>query len=186
MKFLGFGMRNNPIVLLLIFLSTGCTSLAVSQNNVLNSASETGGLNVKSFDCAASSLYSLCVKYDMNIPYDDCVHLLPKNPKGNNMLELKMVLRHLGFKIRAEELSAKQLGDMKLPCVVLLVPSGISAMGRQPGTIGHYMVLWPVDAEKVEILDYPRPPFTVNRNYWGKHLQTVGIESVPALICDRQ
>ena len=101
------------------------------------------------------------------------------------MLEFKQVLQHLGFKVKAEQLSADQSGDVNLPCIVLLIPSGINAIGRQPGMIGHYLVLWPVDAEKVEILDYPRPPFAVNRNYWGKHLQTVGINTAPVLICDR-
>lgn len=185
MKFLACDMRSNRLIVLGMFLCMGCTSSSFSQNTVQESISQTCKMNTPSFDCAASSLYSLCVKYDMNIPYDDCVHLLPKSSKGNNMLELKQVLQRRGFKVRAEELSAEQSGDVNLPCIVLLMPSGINAVGRPPRTIGHYLVLWPVDSEKVEILDYPRSPFTVNRNYWGKHLQTVGVNTVPVLVCDR-
>jgi ABC-type bacteriocin/lantibiotic exporter with double-glycine peptidase domain len=138
------------------------------------------------YDCAASSLYGLCTKFDVNISYDNCVQLLPKGSKGNNMLEFKQVLQSLGFNVKAERFSAEQSGDVNLPCIVLLIPSGINTIGGQPGPIGHYMVLWPVDAEKLEILDYPRPPVIISRNYWGKHLQTIGIDNVPMLICDRQ
>jgi len=179
-------MRSNRLLVLGIFVCTGCAFSSVSQNTVQESGPQTCKLNMPSFDCAANSLYVLCARYDMNIPYDDCTRLLPKSSKGNNMLEFKNALQHLGFNVRAEQFSADQSGDMNLPCIVLLMPSGINAIGRPPRTIGHYLVLWPVDAEKIEILDYPRPPVIISRNYWGKHLQTVGIESVLALICDRQ
>ena len=136
------------------------------------------------YDCAASSLYGLCIKSDVNVSYEDCLRFLPKSLKGNNMLEFKKVLQQLGFSVKAEQLSADQTGEVNLPCIVLLIPSGIKITGMQPGTMGHYIVLWPIDSQKMEIIDYPRPSLTINRNYWAKHLQTIGISTVPVLVCD--
>jgi len=189
MKFLVCDMRNNERIVLgvLILLCAGCfSSSSISQNARHKTVPETCELNATLFDCGASSLYGLCTRSGINISYDDCVRLLPKSSKGNNMLEFKNALQHLGFNVRAEQFSADQSGDLNLPCIVLLMPSGINAIGRPPGTIGHYLVLWPADAEKVEIIDYPRPPVIISRNYWGKHLQTVGIKTIPVLICDWQ
>ena len=137
------------------------------------------------YDCAASSLYGLCIKSDVNVSYEDCLHFLPKSSKGNNMLEFKKVLQQLGFSVKAEQLSADQTGEVNLPCIVLLIPTGIKITGMQPGTMGHYLVLWPINSQKMEIIDYPRPSLTINRNYWVKHLQTIGVSTVPVLVCNR-
>ena len=99
------------------------------------------------------------------------------------MLEFKRALQSLGFGVRAERLSAKQTSEINEPCILLLVPPQNAKSKEDTKPLGHYLVLWPVDTERIEILDYPRPLVTVSRSFWQKHLQTVGIDDIPALLC---
>jgi ABC-type bacteriocin/lantibiotic exporter with double-glycine peptidase domain len=138
------------------------------------------------FDCAASSLYGLCSKSGINLSYDRCLRLLPKSGKGNNMLEFKQTLERLRFNVVAEKFTPDELSDINTPCVLLLYPpiSGPSSQSSKP--LGHYIVLWPVGEDKFEIIDYPRPTSILKKEYFIKHLQTVSISDIPALLCFRQ
>jgi hypothetical protein len=135
------------------------------------------------YDCAASSLFGLCNKSDINLSYEDCLHLLPKSPKGNSMLEYKQALEHIGFFVRAEWLTAGDLGDVKVPCVLLLSLPKNDSNVQSSKNVGHYIVLRPIEENKFEILDYPRPSVIIPKEYLFRHLQTVGINDVPVLFC---
>lgn len=52
--------------------------------------------------------------------------------------------------------------------------------------MGHYLVLYPVNGERVEILDYPRDPTVVSFEYLGRHIRRAGITHIPALLCGQQ
>jgi ABC-type bacteriocin/lantibiotic exporter with double-glycine peptidase domain len=138
------------------------------------------------FDCAASSLYGLCSKSGINLSYEQCLRFLPRSPKGNNMLEFKKVLEQLRFNVIAEKFTADELADINTPCVLLLYPPANVQASQSSKPLGHYIVLWPDEENKFEIIDYPRPTYVLKKDYFIKHLQTVGINNIPVLLCFRK
>ena len=48
---------------------------------------------------------------------------------------------------------------------------------------GHYLVALPLDAESVEILDYPREPTVLFTDSWISHLRSIGVKNIPVLLC---
>ncbi len=193
MRSLAYIMRNRQCIIFCILsahilLFTACApSSSVSNNSYNEPARKICSPIDLSFDCAASSLYGLCKKSGINISYKDCVAILPRSEQGNSMLEVKRALQTVGFEVSAEKLSISQSGEINTPCVVLLFPPGTDTVGgRHSRAMGHYLVLWPVDSNKIEIIDYPRPVFVLSRDYWVRHLKTVGIRSFSALLCTRK
>lgn len=184
MRSLVFDMRSKQHIVFYVFAIEIllCASCSYSPSSSPKSCSSTG----PTFDCGASSLFGLCSKEGINVSYDKCLALLPRSSKGSNMLEFKRAIQYLGFDVRAERLSAKQTSDINMPCVILLMPPQPVKSQKDSRPLGHYLVLWPVDSERIEILDYPRPSVTIARNFWQKHLQTVGIDNIPALLCTKQ
>lgn len=175
-------------VVMLILLIGGCvtpSSKSVSKTQQSPASRKSCKSAGPEFDCAASSLYGLCSKSGINLSYDRCLRLLPRSPKGNNMLEFKKVLEQLRFNVIAEKFTADELADINTPCVLLLYPPGNGTAGQSSNPLGHYIVLWP-EEDKFEIIDYPRPTSILKKEYFIKHLQTVGINDIPALLCFRK
>jgi ABC-type bacteriocin/lantibiotic exporter with double-glycine peptidase domain len=129
-------------------------------------------------DCAANSLYALCRKAKIRVSHQECLKLLPLTDKGNSMLEFKNVLRSLGFQVEAQRLDVEEFADLRVPAIVLILPP----YGAEANA-GHYLVLWPLDGQTVQILDYPHHSVTISVDYWIRHLRRIGIENVPVLLC---
>jgi ABC-type bacteriocin/lantibiotic exporter with double-glycine peptidase domain len=171
-----------------ILLIGGCvtpSSKSVSKTQQSPAPRKSCKSNGPEFDCAASSLYGLCSKSGINLSYERCLRLLPRSSKGNNMLEFKRALESLRFNVVAQKFTANELADINTPSVLLLYPPGKGADSQSSKPLGHYIVLWPDGEDKFEIIDYPRPTSILKKEYFIKHLQTVGISDIPALICFR-
>jgi len=163
------------------FLSCSSPSFR-NQTNFGKSCHATSSSNKQLCECAANSLYSMCSKSDIPISHQLCMELLPPKQQGNNMLEFKAALLSLGFQVEAQKLSVDELANTSVPTVFLLfTPESLELAGAQP--IGHYLVLWPLDKEKVKILNYPHEPVTLSRDYLVKHLHRAGINNAPVLLC---
>jgi len=176
-------------VVILIFLIGGCVtpSLKSVSKTQQSPASRKSCKSARpEFDCAASSLYGLSSKSEINLSYDRCLRLLPRSSKGNNMLEFKRVLEKLQFNVIAEKFTADELADINTPCILLLYPPVSDSASQSSKPLGHYMVLWPTAEDKFEIIDYPRPTSILKKEYFIKHLQTVGINDIPVLLCFRK
>jgi len=101
------------------------------------------------------------------------------------MLEFKAALISLGFGVEAQRLTGGELANIQVPAVVLIsAPENLESARMQPA--GHYLVLWPLDENSVQILDYPHEPIALSRDYWAAHLHRVGANSIPVLLCSKQ
>ena len=102
------------------------------------------------------------------------------------MLEFKNALISLGFQVEALRLTANELANIQVPIICLMLPYENIRNEPESAPIGHYLVLWPLNEESFEILDYPRKPLVVPRNYWIRHLRNIGTENIPVLLCDTE
>jgi len=111
--------------------------------------------------------------------------LLPPKLGGNSMLEFKDALVSLGFGVEAQKLTIDELANIRVPSVVLILPpKKLQGTGALP--LGHYLVLWPLDEEKVRVLDYPHDPFVLSVDYLVRHLRDASITNIPVLLCSKQ
>ncbi len=174
------------IVVIASIFFAGCSRSSLTTQTELDKSSlPTCTTHGQIYDCAANSLYSLCQKSDIPISYQLCLELLPLRQEGNSMLEFKSALLTLDFSVEAQRLTADELANIQDPTVVLISPPEKHEPAKmQPA--GHYLVLWPLDEISVQILDYPREPIAVSRDYWAAHLRRVGANSIPALLCGKQ
>ena len=113
------------------------------------------------------------------------MELLPPKPEGNSMLELREALRSLGFAVESQKLTAEEIVAIRVPTVILILPPQ-KLEGAWAPPKGNYLVLCPVNRERVEILDYPRPPTVVSFEYLARHIRRAEITRIPALLCGQQ
>ena len=165
----------------------GCSLPSLSPQNEPDRLSRTmRPAKGRIYDCAANSLYGLCRKSNIEISYNECLELLPHTSEGNSMLDFKGALMSLGFKVEAVKLTADEFAGLQVPAVVLVLPPPEARLGPHQSTLGHYLVLWPLDDRAFEILDHPREPVRISRDYWVRHLRMTKIETLPVLLCGRQ
>jgi len=101
------------------------------------------------------------------------------------MLEFKSALLSLGFEVEAQKLNVNELANIRTPSVLLVLPPE-NLEGRWAPAFGHYVVLWPLDEQRVRVLDYPRDSVTFSIDYLIRHLRTAGITNIPVLLCSNQ
>jgi ABC-type bacteriocin/lantibiotic exporter with double-glycine peptidase domain len=142
-------------------------------------------VNGRIYDCAANSLYAFCHKWGIDVSYEKCLELLPLTDRGNSMLEFKHALESFGFEATAQRLTPDEFAHLKMPAVVLILPPEHFRTSTAEQYPGHYLVLWPMDEQSLQILDYPHQPVIISRDYWIRHLRRVGIESAPVLLCGK-
>jgi len=137
------------------------------------------------YDCAANSLYFLCQMSNIKISYPECLNLLPFRREGNSMLEFKLALMSLGFKVEAQRINVDELYQIRNPAVILIIPQeNLELLKTQ--TFGHYFVLWPLDDKTLRIFDYPNEPVILSTEFWISHLHTIGVKEMPVLLCSKQ
>ena len=164
----------------------GCTqALLNTRTNFDKPSPVVGPASGRIYDCAANSLYSLCQRANIPISYKMCLELLPFSAEGNSMLEFKTALLALGFQVEAQRLTVDELANIRVPSILLMLSPEYPDAKAQPVT-GHYLVLWPLDEESVQILDYPRAPVVLSTNYWIRHLQRIGVTDIPILLCGKE
>jgi hypothetical protein len=113
------------------------------------------------------------------------MELLPPKPEGNSMLEFKQALMSLGFEVEPQKLTVEEIVAIRVPSVILILPpQKLEGAGAPP--MGHYLVLWPLDRERVKIMDYPRDPIVVSFGYLARHIRRAGITRIPALLCGQE
>ena len=121
----------------------------------------------------------------MGVTYEQCLELLPLTAQGNSMLEFKCALLSLGIDVDAQRLGPEELADIEVPVVVLQLPPPVVASG-DPVAMGHYFVVWPLDDQRIKLLDYPREPVVLARDNWLKHLQAAEARAMPTLLCSQR
>ncbi len=165
----------------------GCSLSSLSPQNEPDRLSRTmRPAKGRIYDCAANSLYGLCRKSNIEISYKECLELLPHTGEGNSMLEFKGALMSLGFNVEAVRLTADEFAGLRVPAVVLMFPPESAWDGTEQPPVGHYSVLWPLDDQSFEMLDYPRQPVVFGTEYLIRHLRMTKIETLPVLLCGRQ
>lgn len=174
----------NISIVSLVILCGGCHTPAEKELSA-SVAQGSSGKNTSKLasGCAANSLYALCSRANLKLSHQQCMKLLPARREGNNMLEYKMALDSLGFRVQAQWLSASEFNTLDIPAILLVPCLGKTQPNGFEGSIGHYLVLWPLDNEAVEILDRPCNRPILTRRYWVKHLQRTGLEQILALLC---
>jgi len=102
------------------------------------------------------------------------------------MLEFKGVLEAIGFEVHAQRITVDELANIRAPTILLALPVGTPEGTTAQPVQGHYLVVWPSDAESVEILDYPREPTVLFTDSWISHLRSIGVKSIPVLLCGKR
>jgi len=113
------------------------------------------------------------------------MELLPPRAGGNSTLEFKNALLSLGFDVEAQKIDVDELSNIQVPSVLLVLPTENLESGWAP-SFGHYFVLWPLDKQRVRILDYPRESVVFSIDYLIRHLRSAGITNIPVLVCSNQ
>lgn len=182
-------MRKIVIVCTIVITSTffqSCTHPSLSnQTNLDKPRPEASTASGRIYDCAANGLYALCSKSNIQITYEECCELLPFTNKGNSMLEFKAALVSLGFQVEAQRLTVDELANIRVPSILLMLPTE-SPYATLALSSGHYLVLWPLDEERIQILDYPREPIVLSMDYWSEHLHDIGVKNIPILLCGKE
>lgn len=131
--------------------------------------------------CAANCLYVTCRLFDLPIGYEKCFELLPRRESGNSMLELKEALEQQGLEVTAAKLTAAKFAAAG----VVQIPLTFSeATGDK---VGHYIVVRPVNAEVVQVLDFPGgKPQIVARDKLSAHLRGNNHNQIPTLRVGRR
>jgi len=174
------------IILLASIFVLGCSLLPLDRRSNYKKPSPTGSLTSKvPLHCAANSLYALCAEWDIPASLQLCMELLPPRPGGNSMLEFKNALLSLGFEVDAQKLNVNELANIRAPSILLVLPPENLEGGWAP-PFAHYVVLWPLDKQRVRILDYPRESVVFSVDYLIRDLRSAGITNIPVLLCSNQ
>jgi len=138
------------------------------------------------YDCAANSVYALCRKCGIQVSYEQCLELLPMRREGNSMLEFKVVLESMRFEVQAQRITVDELANIRVPAILLVLPPDSTEETMAGPVQGHYLVVWPLDTESVEILDYPCDPAVVFTDLSIDHLHSIGVKRIPILLCGKR
>jgi hypothetical protein len=95
------------------------------------------------------------------------------------MLEFKHALETLGFEVEAQKLVVDELNNLRVPAVILVSPPQKSKR-KEPY---HYIIVWPLTDNMVQVLDYPNSPIIISAEYWAKYLHSIGVKDIPVLLC---
>ena len=138
------------------------------------------------YDCAANSLFTLCRVTNHNIGYKECLRLLPNNPTGNSMKEVKQALESVGFNVKALKIAVEEIPNVKVPSILWTHPPQQAVVSKDPKRLGHYLVVLPLGGARLQILDYPVNPVVLSADAWGRHLRSMEITDMPVLLCGQK
>lgn len=187
MKFNGFCANALVGLAALSLFFLGCSSLDLHKHSEPEiSAAVRCRTKGQIYCCAANSLYALCRKCGIQVSYEQCLELLPMRREGSSMLEFKVVLESMGFEVQAQRITVDELANIRVPAILLALPVETPEETRSQVLQGHYLVVWPLDTESVEILDYSRGPAVVFTDLWIDHLHSIGVKSIPILLCGKR
>ena len=175
-----FGLTNiarNIFLVLPLLWAAGARSLD-DPSAAPRQFSKGGGDRV--YVCAANTLFLLCRLSNMQIPYNRCLELLPISPQGNSMLQMKRALQSAGFSVEALRVSPDELTQISVPAVVLASEPRSADDAAKPG---HYFAVRPLSAGTVQVIDFPETPLVLDREDWGRHLTSKGVNDIPILLC---
>ncbi len=140
-----------------------------------------GSLSNVNFDCGTNSLYVLCQIGGKPLGYDRCIELLPISNEGNTLLDVKRAIQAAGFTVRAVEVDVAQIAGLRVPAVVLLSQ-------RQPGGLGHFIVLRPLANGKIQYLylDFPHAsPSVATPEEVAKSIEANGFQTLYLILCSK-
>jgi hypothetical protein len=136
---------NTSVIFMLLLY--GVAVAATPADTPPNSSDDDG-----SRDCAANSLFLLAKMCDVPVSYDRCLELLPPSHDGNSVRDVKQAMEQLGFSVPALRLQPAELIGVKVPSIAW-VPAARPPAGAEG--LGHFFVIRPLSAERVQILDFP-------------------------------
>jgi len=113
------------------------------------------------------------------------LELLPPTNIGNSMLEFKAALLCLDFQVEAQMLTINELANIRVPSI-LLIPTPEKHYAALERRFSHYVLLWPLADEKIQIINYPREPKDLSATHLVRHLRNIGIKKIPVLLCGKQ
>lgn len=157
----------------------------MAQSSTAATTSQSTQPSKRIYSCGANSLFVLSKLMDRPATYVECATLLPIHDTGNTMLEVRDAVQAIGLQTRAMRLGPHELQRVRVPCIAWLPPLFNRTVVQGDHVTGHYIVIRPVSDGKIQILNYPEHPTTVDVIAWGKHLESLGIEGIPVLLCAR-
>jgi len=137
----------------------------------------------KIYDCAANVLYCMAKLFGFHISYEEALKLLPPQPDGNNMLEVKAALSAVDCGTQAFWLDVNELADLTLPAVVLGLSSR-PVVRASKNRVGHFFIVLPLDSWHVGLIDWPGRAAVVPRQSWRAYLEARGISRLAALVLE--
>lgn len=76
-----------------------------------------------------------------------------------------------------------EIANLRAPTIMLGYPPKGAIVRKASKSIGHYLVLLPLGNNTVQVIDYPQSPVILDTQTWIKHLNSIGIEDIPILLC---
>lgn len=128
------------------------------------------GSELRVYDCAANSLFALDRLSGGTASYARCLELLPVADRGNSIAEVIQAARSLGYEPDARWFPAHRVPEIDGPAVVWLPGLEVRSAtdDRPPRVLGHFLVVRPVTADAVQVIDYPaKSPAMIRRSEWA-------------------